>query len=119
MDPVDRAFQEKMWNEKYDPSLGFAYGVLPNDFLRACEPKIKRNANIISLGEGEGRNALFLAQQGHSVHCLDLSEVGLKKARKLADDAGFSKEITTELTDLVAYDFGEEKYDGMSLVLVC
>ena len=72
-----------MWDERYR-SKEYAYGTQPNDFLHAnveCLPK----GRVLSLAEGEGRNAVFLAQQGYSVTAVDSSVVGIEKARKLAE----------------------------------
>ena len=43
---------------------------------------------ILSLAEGEGRNAVFLAQQGYTVTAVDSSLVGLEKAQRLAAEKG-------------------------------
>ncbi|MEP7016089.1 MAG: SAM-dependent methyltransferase, partial [Verrucomicrobiota bacterium] len=57
-----------MWNLRY-ASDAFAYGTEPNSFLM-------QNANILvgpvlSLAEGEGRNAVFLASLGLDVLGVD------------------------------------------------
>jgi SAM-dependent methyltransferase len=98
-----------MWDERYSAE-GYAYGTTPNQFLEEnvnCIPKGK----ILSLAEGEGRNAIFLAKQGYSVTAVDASLVGLNKARKLAE----ANEVVVEFinADLAAYDLGENKWDGI------
>ena len=56
--------------------------------------------NVLSLAEGEGRNAIFLAKQGYSVTAVDASRVGLNKARKLAEENGVLVEfIHADLAD--------------------
>jgi SAM-dependent methyltransferase len=57
---------------------------------------------VLSLAEGEGRNAVFLASLGLDVLGVDLSDVGLTKARKLAAAKGVT--IRTEVADLATYD---------------
>ena len=98
-----------MWDERYSAE-GYAYGTTPNTFLEEnfnCIPKGK----ILSLAEGEGRNAIFLAKQGYSVTAVDASLVGLNKGRKLAKE----NEVVVEFihADLAAYDLGENKWDGI------
>jgi SAM-dependent methyltransferase len=98
-----------MWDERYSAEE-YAYGTTPNKFLEEnvnCIPK----GRILSLAEGEGRNAVFLAKQGYSVTAVDASLVGLNKARKLAEE----NEVVVEFihTDLAAYDLGENKWDGI------
>lgn len=63
-----------MWDERY-ASDEFVYGTEPNDFLR--EHANLLSGPILSLAEGEGRNAVFLASLGHDVLGVDSSAVGL------------------------------------------
>lgn len=98
-----------MWDERYSAEE-YAYGTTPNEFLVekvSCIPKGK----VLSLAEGEGRNAIFLAKQGYSVTAVDASLVGLNKARKLAEE----NDVVVEFVhaDLADYDFGENKWDGI------
>jgi SAM-dependent methyltransferase len=98
-----------MWDERYSAEE-YAYGTTPNGFLVEkvnCIPKGK----ILSLAEGEGRNAVFLAKQGYSVTAVDASLVGLNKARKLAEE----NDVVVEFihADLADYDLGENKWDGI------
>lgn len=93
-----RIFVEGMWNERY-AQPGFAYGTQPNAFLRAQADLLM--GPVLSLGEGEGRNAVFLAQRGLEVLGVDLSPVGLEKARGLAAERGVR--IETLVADLAEY----------------
>lgn len=69
------------WDEKYS-NVDYLYGELPNDFLKEEAHLFKVPSKILSLGEGEGRNALFLAGLGHELHCVDTSEVAKEKTLK-------------------------------------
>ena len=88
-----------MWDERYSQP-GFAYGTEPNAFLAAAAGRIPAGP-VLSLGEGEGRNAAYLAALGHPVVAVDQSEVGLAKARRLAADRGLT--VETVCADLAAY----------------
>lgn len=99
-----------MWNERYGHSE-FIYGKTPNTFLEQSIHHIPKNGRVLCLAEGEGRNAVFLAQQGFEVVAVDLSEVGLTKAQKLAQEKGVH--ITTYVADLMDYDFGIKQYDAI------
>lgn len=98
-----------MWNERYLES-GFAYGTEPNDFLASIVARIPRG-KILSLAEGEGRNAVFLAAHGCDVTAVDVSEVGLAKAARLAGERGVS--ITTVHADLAAFAIAPDAWDGV------
>jgi SAM-dependent methyltransferase len=98
-----------MWNERYSEPF-VSYGAEPNDFLREVADRIP-DGPVLCLAEGEGRNAVFLAEKGHEVTAVDLSEVGLTNAAALAAERGVG--ITAVLADLAEYDLGSERWAGI------
>ncbi|HEX8161158.1 MAG TPA: class I SAM-dependent methyltransferase [Pyrinomonadaceae bacterium] len=98
-----------MWDERYSAE-GYAYGTKPNEFLEENVDHIPKG-RVLSLAEGEGRNAVFLAKRGYAVTAVDASLVGLNKARKLAEENGVAVEFIH--ADLADYDLGENKWDGI------
>jgi len=97
------------WDERYSEP-GFAYGTAPNDFLISVVDKIP-HGKILSLAEGEGRNAVYLASLGYEVTGVDGSEVGLRKAEELATERGVA--ITTIHADLSEFEIEPEQWDGI------
>lgn len=97
-----------MWNERYAGSE-FAYGTEPNSFL--VQNASLLTSPVLSLAEGEGRNAVFLASLGLDVLGVDASDVGLAKAQKLAASRGLA--IRTEVTDLSSYEPPENHYGSV------
>lgn len=79
--------QREFWNERFAREEYF-YGTEPNVYLKAHIDALPENANVLFLGEGEGRNAVYAALAGHRVTALDASEIGLAKALTLADERG-------------------------------
>lgn len=73
----------RYWDDRFS-SHDYAYGEAPNDFLVWAAPQVKKG-KVISLSEGEGRNAVYLAQLGFEVTAVDFSSVGLAKAQALAE----------------------------------
>ncbi|MBM3981298.1 MAG: class I SAM-dependent methyltransferase [Planctomycetes bacterium] len=98
-----------MWDERYSQP-GFAYGTEPNEFLAAVAGRIPVGP-VLSLGEGEGRNAAFLAGLGHRVVAVDQSEVGLTKAKRLAADRGLT--IETVCADLATFTIEPGTWAGI------
>jgi len=98
------------WDERYGTSSYF-YGTEPNDFLRERHGAIAAGGSILSLGEGEGRNAVFLAERGYRVVAVDQSSKGLEKARRLA--SAKRVEIDTIVADLDAYQIEPQRWDGI------
>ena len=97
------------WDDRYSEP-GFAYGTAPNEFLASITDKIPQG-KILSLAEGEGRNAVYLASLGYQVTGVDGSEVGLHKAMELATERGVS--ITTLHADLNEFEIEREQWDGI------
>lgn len=101
---------KSMWDKRYSEE-GFAYGEGPNDFLAKHYSRIKPNGNVLCIAEGEGRNALFLARKGFKVTAVDFSEVGMSKAKKIAEKENLPLE--TIVSDLEVFDLGEAKWDAV------
>lgn len=102
-----QAESKAFWDSRFSEP-GYAYGEQANDFLRAsCQDMAACDA--LSLCEGEGRNAVYLARLGFRVTAVDFSEVGLAKARALAEKHGVT--ITTMVVDLADFDLGIARWD--------
>lgn len=89
-----------MWDERYNTEE-YVYGKEPNAFLASVIADMPQG-RILCLAEGEGRNAVFLAEQGRDVVAVDASAVGLEKASRLANERGVKIETLVEnLSDVV------------------
>ncbi len=99
---------KEMWNERYGQE--YIYGKKPNDFLSATINKPGKG-KVMCLAEGQGRNAVYLAGLGYDVTAIDYSEEGLKKANKLANEAGVK--ITTIQMDLDELICKQNEWDGI------
>ena len=102
--------QSSRWDERFSEP-GYAYGDQPNDFLVEACPHFPPGGDVLSLCEGEGRNAVYLARQGFRVTAVDFSEVGLAKARALAEQHGVT--IKTVVADLADFDLGIARWDAV------
>ena len=91
---------QQMWNERFG-SAEYVYGFEPNDFLREQAMTLPRG-KALSLAEGEGRNAVWLAKQGFDVWSVDSSSAGVAKTLKLAESHGVTVHATVgDLADYV------------------
>jgi SAM-dependent methyltransferase len=75
------------WDQAFE-TPGYKYGTEPNAFLRAQAHRLPPACEVLVPGDGEGRNGVWLARQGHAVFSVDGSAVGLGKARALAAQQG-------------------------------
>lgn len=96
----------EFWDERYGERFE-SYGTEPNDFVKAVADRLPEGP-VLCLAEGEGRNAIFLAERGHAVTAVDLSPVGLANAAALAKERGVALE--TVQADLAEYDLGEDRW---------
>ena len=88
------------WNPRFAGEQ-YAYGSAPNDFLKAQASRLAAGSRVLSLGEGEGRNAIHLASLGHAVTAVDAAHTGLIKLLQRA--ARESLTVTATLADLADY----------------
>lgn len=97
------------WEARY-AEAGYAFGTRPNDFLREHVHYLPKG-RILCLAEGEGRNAVWLAQRGYDVTAVDLSTRGMQKAARLAADRRVK--ITTVVADLATFPIRYAAWDGI------
>ena len=109
-----RDIKKKMnyWNERYGKP-GQSYGTEPNDFLRLNFGSLPKG-RVLSLCEGEGRNAVFLGRQGYEVLAVDGSSVGLQNAENFAIQQGVK--IKTEVADMSDYKIQPGYWDAVVLI---
>lgn len=98
------------WDARFSTE-DYVYGTKPNRFLVAAHKRLPPLGSVLSIGEGEGRNATFLGARGHAVTAVDASAVGLGKARKLAETRGVTLE--TIVTDLADFDPSPRTWDAV------
>lgn len=104
--------ETELWNRRYSGS-DYYHGTEPNAFL--VEHADLLSSPVLSLAEGEGRNAVFLAGRGLDVLGVDISAAGLAKADRLAAERGVR--IRTQVADLADYDPGRQRFG--SIVSIC
>ena len=104
----------QFWDNRYTPA-DFVFGTATNDFLRQCANYIPAGP-VLCLGEGEGRNAVFLAGRGYNVTAVDQSAVGLAKAERLAAQCGVI--LNTEVVDLRDYTIEPESWSAIVSIFV-
>jgi 2-polyprenyl-3-methyl-5-hydroxy-6-metoxy-1,4-benzoquinol methylase len=106
---------EKMWDERFSQSQP-VYGDQPNAFLAAQTPRFQRGMKLLVPADGYGRNGIWLARQGFSVHTVDLSPVGVARARKTAEAVGLA--MTIEQADLALWKWPEAEFDGVFAIFL-
>ncbi len=101
----DRRHWDKLYNIK-----AYVYGKEPARFLKENSLFLQslRNGRALDIAMGEGRNSVFLALKGFTVDGVDISEVALRKAKRLAREHRVA--VTTIIADLANYKIKPESY---------
>jgi SAM-dependent methyltransferase len=103
-----------MWDTRYTQP-GYAFGTEPNEFLSSVVDRIPIGS-VLCLGDGEGRNGVFLAERGFAITSMDSSVIAMQKAALLAQARGVR--LTTAVADLAHYSITPAAWDGIVSIFV-
>ncbi|WP_368653789.1 class I SAM-dependent methyltransferase [Ornithinibacillus sp. 4-3] len=96
------------WDERFNKQE-YIYGKEPNVFVKSMLQD-HPSCDVLTIAEGEGRNAVYAAELGHRVTAWDYSSVGLDKLHQFADSRNVK--VKTKLVDLAQeIDFRENQWD--------
>ena len=87
----------------------YAFGKEPNYFLKSRQKILPRRGQALAVADGEGRNGVWLAEQGLDVVSLDFSPAAQSKARALAAERGVK--VTFIRTDVHVWDYPQAAFD--------
>lgn len=107
------------WREKWQRRYAereFLFGTAPNAFLVSHAQHLAPGSRVLCAGEGEGRNAVWLARQGHLVTAVDFAPLALDRAARLAGEAGVA--ITCIEADLARWSWPNAAFDAVLLAFV-
>ena len=104
-----------IWDERYAQD-GYLFGTEPNAFLVSQQHLLKPDMGCLAVADGEGRNGVWLAQQGLQVLSVEASAVALEKAKKLARQRGVTVEF--EQADLAHWQWGEHRFDVVAAIFI-
>jgi SAM-dependent methyltransferase len=96
------------WQDRFS-GPGYAFGKEPNYFLQSCRRLLPQSGRALAVADGEGRNAVWLAEQGLDVLSIDFSPLAQAKARALAAERGVS--VIFELADIHGWNYPEAEFD--------
>lgn len=103
------------WNSRFSKD-GYVFGTEPNEWLRRHASVWHPGSRILCVADGEGRNSVWLAKQGHQVEAFDISDVGVGKARRLAQESQVAVDFAVAGCDDFAWKQGH--YDGVVAIFV-
>jgi cyclopropane fatty-acyl-phospholipid synthase-like methyltransferase len=104
-----------IWDERYSSDEYF-YGTEPNAFLVSQLARLKPGMKCLAVADGEGRNGVWLAEQGLNVLSVDASSVAQAKAQRLAQQRGVKMRFAQ--IDLITWDGGGETFDVVAAIFI-
>jgi SAM-dependent methyltransferase len=103
------------WNRRYGQD-GYLFGTAPNAWLAEHAGVWQPGQRVLCVADGEGRNSVWLASQGLVVDAFDIAEVGVAKARRLAQQQGVTVNYTLAGCD--DFDWTPGGWDGVAAIFV-
>jgi SAM-dependent methyltransferase len=104
----DDSSEYERWEGRYRVPE-YAFGTEPNYFLASCKALLPRSGKALAVADGEGRNGIWLAEQGLDVLSIDFSPTAQQKARALAKQRGVT--IAMAQADVHAWAYPEAAFD--------
>jgi SAM-dependent methyltransferase len=107
--------EQQRWETRFGPP-DYLFGKEPNGFLKAQAHLLRPGQTALSVADGEGRNGVWLAEQGLDVLAIDYSPTALAKARALAQERGVN--LATEVADVTNWRWPKDAFDVIAAIFI-
>ncbi len=101
------------WNSKYDSDT-LVFGSTPNEFLTTQTHYIPKSGRVLAVGDGEGRNGIWLAEQGFQVLSVDGARNGVQKAIEQSKLKNLGDQFEGVCADLLEWDWPKGVFDAVA-----
>jgi len=103
------------WEERF--SIGeYLFGEGPNSYLASKAALLAKGSRALSIADGEGRNSVWLAEQGLRVDAFDFSPTGVKKAMRLARNRGVH--VNFNVSEMFQWNWAPSTYDLVAAIFI-
>jgi len=103
------------WDARFSTD-DYIFGTAPNAWLAQQRDLLPAGGRVLAVADGEGRNSVWLAQQGMQVDAFDISPVGVAKANKLAQQANV--QVNYQVCGADNFDWKPEAYDAVVAIFI-
>src|SRR5262249_22900825 len=103
------------WESRFS-APGYLFGTAPNAFLASQAHRLEAGQKALTLADGEGRNGVWLAEQGLDVLAVDFSPTALQKARALAAERGVT--LRAIEADLAQWSWPTDAFDVIAAIFI-
>ena len=98
-----------MWENRFKASDDYVFGKAPARFLTDHASYLAPGAMALSVGDGEGRNSVYMAEQGMKVIALEFAPTAIARAKALAAEKGVT--VDFQNADVLARDWEQDTFD--------
>ena len=111
------AFQNprETWDARFSVD-DYIFGTAPNVFLAGQRGRLRAGMRALCVADGEGRNSVWLAQQGLAVTAFDIAPRGVEKARALAQQQGVV--IDYRIARVEDWEWAPDMFDVVAAIFV-
>jgi SAM-dependent methyltransferase len=103
------------WEARF--SVGeYLFGERPNAYLASKAALLARGSRALSIADGEGRNSVWLAEQGLRVDAFDFSPTAVAKAERLAASRGVR--VGFKVSETFAWNWAPSTYDLVAAIFI-
>ena len=106
---------QRFWDQRF-AAPEYIFGTRPNRFLAGQAARFKPGQAVLDVACGEGRNSVWLAEQGCEVAGIDVSPLALQKARRLAEEHTVT--VAFEQADIRTYGWGGGRFDAIVCIFI-
>ena len=103
------------WDTRFSTD-SYIFGTEPNVWLSQHRALLQPGMRVLAVADGEGRNSVWMAQQGLQVDAFDISSVGVGKAIKLAQQAGV--DVNFHISSAEEFDWKIGEYDAVVAIFI-
>jgi SAM-dependent methyltransferase len=103
------------WNARFARD-DYHFGETPNAFLARNAHRLQGCRTVLCVADGEGRNSVFLAEQGLAVSAFDFAPNAVAKAKRLAARRGVR--VDHRLGDIYAWDWDAATFDALVAIFI-
>ncbi len=103
------------WDARFSTD-SYIFGTEPNVWLAQHRALLPPGARVLAVADGEGRNSVWMAQQGLQVDAFDISPVGVGKAIRLAAQAGV--DVNFQVCSAEDFDWKVGEYDAVVAIFI-
>lgn len=98
------------WDDRF-AGEDYLFDTAPAQFLERHSHRLSPESKVLVVADGEGRNAVWLAEQGHEVSAWDGSPVAIEKARRLTCIRGVN--VSFGVQEAAAYRWPISRYNAV------